>query len=297
MCLIIVIKEYNDQLIKDMETAYSRNSDGFGLMYSKNNKLITDKIIPKNFKDCLNLFNLHKEHTNKMAIHFRFTTEGVSTLENCHPFISFDNENKSIGLMHNGARLPIPLLNKKNSDTYFFNENYLKPLFRQNKNILNSKYFIEELESHINSDKLVFLDSKANQFFIINSNEGNYVGKNWYSNDYWNIIPTSSYNSYRNYDYSKSFDNQYNYDTETYNNLPYQNNFDDDYSFYPNDLKAKDLINMDLKDIDLLIDDLFLSDQQEILSELIFELCEKLRTKTDNNQLMLIDEKLEGLKK
>jgi len=197
--------------------------------------------------------------------------------------------------MHNGARLPIPLLN--NSDTYFFNENYLKPLFRQNKNILNSKYFIEELESHINSDKLVFLDSKANQFFIINSNEGNYVGKNWYSNDYWNIIPTSSYNSYKNYDYSKSFDNQYNYDTETYNNLPYQNNFDDDYSFYPNDLKAKDIINMDLKDIDLLIDDLFLSDQQEILSELIFELCEKLRTKTDNNQLMLIDEKLEGLKK
>ena len=162
---------------------------------------------------------------------------------------------------------------------------------------MNSKYFIEELGNHINSDKLVFLDSKANQFFIINSDEGNYVGKNWYSNDYWNIIPTSSYNSYRNYDYSKSFDDQYNYDTETFNNLPYQNNFDDDYSFYPNDLKAKDLINMDLKDIDELIDELFLSDQQEILSELIFELCEKLKTKTDNNQLMLIDDKLEGLKK
>jgi len=36
MCLIIVANDLKtDQLIKDMEIAYKRNSDGFGLMYAK----------------------------------------------------------------------------------------------------------------------------------------------------------------------------------------------------------------------------------------------------------------------
>lgn len=294
MCLIIVANDLKtDQLIKDMEIAYKRNSDGFGLMYAKNNKLIIDKIIPKNFNDCLNLFNLHKSETNKIALHFRFTTEGVSSLENCHPFISFENENKSIAFMHNGARLPIPLLNKKNSDTYFFNENYLKPLFIKNKNILHSHYFMEQLEGHVESDKLVFLDTKANQFFIINKDKGNFIGKNWYSNSYWKDTPMT-YSNFNNYNY---INDDYDYDLESYNfqksNSIVNINSQKQYDLYE-PLSAIEVLNLDLPDIDMMIDDYISSDQQELVSELIFELCEKLKAKNNLSIKPVLTEEKKG---
>ena len=44
MCLIIYSKNPLKISIDDMKQAYSSNKDGFGIMYLKDNKIITEKI-------------------------------------------------------------------------------------------------------------------------------------------------------------------------------------------------------------------------------------------------------------
>ena len=60
MCLIIHSKNPLKISLDDMEESYKSNRDGFGLMYIKDHQIITEKILPKNFDDCLTLFNKHK---------------------------------------------------------------------------------------------------------------------------------------------------------------------------------------------------------------------------------------------
>ena len=193
MCLIILANDLKSLSYKDLETAYNRNSDGFGVMYmNKQNKFVSDKFTPKNFTEVKNFFNVHKSQTNKMAIHFRFTTEGKTNKKNCHPFISHQSSDRTIGMMHNGPRLPIPLIHKNCSDTWHFNQHYLRTVFANNPNAVLKKDFQVELENHIDDDKMLFLDSKTSKFIIINESNGNYKGANWFSNDYWNIPKISN---------------------------------------------------------------------------------------------------------
>ena len=151
MCLIILVNDTKALSFKDMETAYKRNSDGFGIMYmNKENKFISEKFLPKNFNEVKNFFNIHKVNAKgQIAIHFRFTTEGKTNKKNCHPFISYRTEERQIGMMHNGARLPIPLINKNYSDTWHFNEHYLKTVLRKNPNLILNSDYQSELEDHI----------------------------------------------------------------------------------------------------------------------------------------------------
>ena len=229
MCLIILANDIQSINYKDLEIAYNRNSNGFGVMYiNKKDQFISDKFVPNNFTEVKNFFNLHKNETDRIAIHFRYTTEGKTNKKNCHPFISYQDDKRTIGLMHNGARLPIPLIHKNCSDTWHYNEHYLKPVLKQNPNVILNQDYQKELQEHINQDKFLFLDSKTKKFIIINEDEGNYRGANWFSNDYWNIqklsVPKISYAKYND-----QFDLNYNYDLEEWND--YNNQYD--YNFIP----------------------------------------------------------------
>ena len=62
MCLIILANDLKSLNYKDLETAYKRNSDGFGVMYLDNKKnFVSDKFVPKNFNEVKNFFNYHKK--------------------------------------------------------------------------------------------------------------------------------------------------------------------------------------------------------------------------------------------
>ena len=95
-------------------------------------------------------------------------------------------------MMHNGPRLPIPLIHKNCSDTWHFNQHYLKTVFANNPNAILKDEYQDELAEHIDNDKMLFLDSKTSKFIIINESLGNYKGSNWFSNDYWDT-PKISY--------------------------------------------------------------------------------------------------------
>ena len=70
--------------------------------------------------------------------------------------------------MHNGPRLPIPIIHNSSSDTWHFNQHYLKSVLQDNPNIILNKDYQDELAEFIDKDKLVLLDSQSNKFIIIN---------------------------------------------------------------------------------------------------------------------------------
>lgn len=216
MCLIIIANDLKSLSFKDLETAYNRNSDGLGVMYlDKKNNFIQDKFVPKDFTQVKNFINLHKDKTDKMAIHFRFTTQGETNKKNCHPFISYQKNNRTIGMMHNGARLPIPLIHMKCSDTWHFNQHYLKSVLKDNPNVLLNSVYQKQLGNHIDDDKMVFLDSQTSKFIIINEELGNYKGANWYSNTYWqNTFTTSLSKPYSSFGHLGSIYNDYDFEWE-----------------------------------------------------------------------------------
>ena len=80
MCLIIVANDLKSLNYKDLETAYKRNSDGFGVMYLDNKKnFVSDKFCPKNFNELKKFFNYHKNKTDQMAIHLDLKLKERST--------------------------------------------------------------------------------------------------------------------------------------------------------------------------------------------------------------------------
>ena len=81
MCIILVGKP-EDITNKILLRAYNGNKDGFGLMYSKDNKIITEKFLPKKFKSVLKCFNKHAKNTNQIALHFRFAFSSSNNLLN-----------------------------------------------------------------------------------------------------------------------------------------------------------------------------------------------------------------------
>ena len=106
MCIII---QGNPKDIKKsiLKNAFRNNPHGFGLMYLKNNTLIEEKILPKNFKQIKKLFQKHKNETEEIGLHFRFSTNGIKSKINSHPFSVLNPSHKyKMSLMHNSPNLP-----------------------------------------------------------------------------------------------------------------------------------------------------------------------------------------------
>tara|TARA_R110001592_G_scaffold135777_1_gene352232 strand:+ start:1363 stop:2199 length:837 start_codon:yes stop_codon:yes gene_type:complete len=182
MCLIIHSKNPLKISLDDMEESYKSNRDGFGLMYIKDHQIITEKILPKNFDDCLTLFNKHKNNCKEIGLHWRFKTVGNINLDNCHPHKVLKNQ---VYLMHNGPSLPIPILEQGKSDTNQFIKYYFRNLVIKNSLVLQNKSFIKSINDFIGSDRLLLLDSKSEKFTIFNSQNGYFENDCWYSNSYF----------------------------------------------------------------------------------------------------------------
>lgn len=189
MCLIIKSNNPKDLDLNLMECAYQNNSNGFGVMFYNKGKVHTHKIVPKNFDDIKKMWLKYKDLNTSIGIHFRFTTVGDTKRSLSHPFqVLKKGENGSdrdLFVMHNGARLPTPIIDKDKSDTHQFIKWVIKPQLQNNPNLLYNAEWTESLEELIGSDKLLFLDGKTQEFTIINQDEGKDV-KNvgWVSNTY-----------------------------------------------------------------------------------------------------------------
>ena len=207
MCLIIQAK--NPQVITDnmMNCAYSNNDDGFGLMFHNKGKVHIHKIgKPKSFKAIQKVWDNYKNLDTPIGMHFRFNTNGASSKSMSHPYqiLSTQENGRDLWVMHNGPQLPTPMIDDNKSDTHQFIKWILKPQLVNAPDLLYNNDWQEMLADTIGSDKLLFLDSKTEEFTIINEQDGKTTDDMWLSNTY-SLQPSGVYAMNRDYEYD--FDN------------------------------------------------------------------------------------------
>jgi len=204
MCLIIVGNKIN--IVKEktiLQNALTTNADGFGLMYFKNDDVVSKKTLSKSFSDVSNLiqsvFN-DIDEDSKLGLHFRFATEGVKDKINCHPLTVLNKEEhgRSIKLMHNSPMLPTAIIDKDRSDTHQFVKYYLRPVLKSNPDLIYNQKWLEQLNRDVDNSRLVFADGKSKTFIYVNKKLWSKHNKVWYSNE-------NSFKTYRwdaDYNYS-----------------------------------------------------------------------------------------------
>ena len=203
MCLIIQAK--NPQVITNnmMNCAYSNNDDGFGLMFHNKGKVHIHKIgKPKSFKTIQKVWDSYKNLDTPIGVHFRFNTNGVSSKSMSHPYqiLNIQENGRDLWVMHNGPQLPTPMIDNNKSDTHQFIKWILKPQLVNESKLLYNNDWQEMLADTIGSDKLLFLDSKTEEFTIINEQEGKTTDDMWLSNTY-SLQPSGAYAMNREYEY------------------------------------------------------------------------------------------------
>ena len=257
MCIIIVGKPENitDKILLK---AYNGNKDGFGLMYAKNNKIITEKFLPKKFKSVLKCFKRHAKNTNQIALHFRFATQGDKNNFNSHPFCILNKklgDNFDLYLMHNSPLLPAPILDTKKSDTYFFSRYILKPIVKNKPDLIFNESFIKSLNKIINcetSSRVLLLNSLNNNFEFLgdwSDYENLKVSQTYSIKDYETSTITYSRNSNFNDFNFKSYNsnNYYDFNANTDDDNYYSNSYYDSDKTYKQDLLKKALFKKQSK--------------------------------------------------
>ena len=231
MC-VIVAKKMGIELPskKILENCFDVNPDGAGLMYVNENKKV---IIEKGFMTFeafyQKLMELDKKYDLKkkaLVMHFRITTQGGTSPENCHPFPITADEKKlkatylectDVAFAHNGIISLYSMRDDKGlSDTMLLSKELLYPLFNYNKKFYKQEHNQELIEEIIGKDKIAFLDNKENITLIgefkedegvlysnLNHKKNNgYYNYNYNDYDYYN--DNYSYNSYNSYNNNHS---------------------------------------------------------------------------------------------
>lgn len=166
-----------------LQNCWDNNNDGAGMAYFNRGRLV----IHKEMNDFESFYSKYQEARRKcpnkpFIIHFRITTHGGTSLENCHPFPI----GKEDVFCHNGI-LRCVEAGGALSDTRVFGQNILEQIdldYGDSQNFLLGRM----IES---SNKLIIMN-KTGKYMIINEKEGDWDEKgNWYSN-------TSHKYSYKN---------------------------------------------------------------------------------------------------
>ena len=208
MCLIIQANKPQVITNNMMNCAYLNNDDGFGIMFANKGKVQVQKIgKPKSFKAITKVWDNYKNLDTPIGLHFRFNTNGESNKAMSHPYqiLNKEEHSRDVLVMHNGPQLPTPMIDDNKSDTHQFVKWILKPQLSNEPELLYNHDWQEMLADLIGSDKLLFLDSKTEEFTIINEEQGQTTDDMWLSNTY-SLQPTGNYAMSRDYEYDMDTD-------------------------------------------------------------------------------------------
>tara|TARA_Y100000310_G_scaffold318374_1_gene372330 strand:+ start:1715 stop:2503 length:789 start_codon:yes stop_codon:yes gene_type:complete len=177
MC-IAVYQPKGKKLSKEkFHECFSRNPDGFGLMFAKGGKIHIYKTLDDVERAYSVYSRLHKREARgkNMVLHFRIATHGSVNKKNCHPF----RINERLALVHNGVISAVDTHKYKDmSDTRVFAKEILAklpPFFEWDEPIMRL------IEEFIGRSKLIIMDS-AGMAHIVNEGMGEWVDGMWFSN-------------------------------------------------------------------------------------------------------------------
>jgi hypothetical protein len=261
MCLLVTQSKISPKLSHEwLKDFYSYNADGIGVMRSKNNQLIIEKILPKDADDFINFYEKHI-YGYECAFHLRMKTHGNIDLINCHPYEILNKADHGIDLwlMHNGILHTDNKADITKSDTWHYIKNYLIPMLAKNPDYAFTESFNEIISDHIGtSNKFVIMDNLGRQA-VINQDQGVYWAGLWLSNTYaWSASNTATETAENNLTLweSQILENpdkpQLNYG---YYNYGSYNNYSSDYYYQENSHNLDN--NYIDNEIDLIVNDFF----------------------------------------
>lgn len=154
---------------------WTNNSDGAGIMYVKDGKVRIEKGFMKYTEFTSALSSLKRKMNLKntpMVFHFRITTHGGTSEENCHPFpvtrsiemLKRKTCATALGVAHNGIISSVTP-RKGISDTMEYIATQLAPLYASMQNFYRDPNLVEMISNAIKS-KMAFLNSKGEIYTI-----------------------------------------------------------------------------------------------------------------------------------
>lgn len=194
MCLLFVKPATAEDLTAaQVEDFHRKNSDGYGVMYAKDNKLFICKAIGT-AESWVEFYLKHqaigKEHGIDMAFHLRMRTHGDVNNENTHPYPVFGFEEDSVmpvAMMHNGVLRTGNNADPSKSDTWHYIRDYLHVLAKDNPKIIFTDAFRKICGEHIGQGNKFVLMNHLGEMQIINKSAGKEFNGIWFSNTYaWN---------------------------------------------------------------------------------------------------------------
>lgn len=205
MC-IIAIKPAGISMpaTKTIENMWYNNPDGAGFMYAKDGVVYIEKgfMKLKSLKTALRGLEKKVDVVNTpIVMHFRITTSGGTSPENCHPFpvseklplLQMRKSKAPLAVAHNGI-IDIKPSKKDISDTMEYIINQLAPLYQLKKDFYKQPAGKKLVYNFIKS-KMVFLDGEGRietvgDFIeadgILYSNTSYKARTLYYKWDYWN---------------------------------------------------------------------------------------------------------------
>lgn len=180
MCIALCSPEGVVVPKQHLEESFKRNPDGAGFAYAENESLH----IKKGFMNFDSFYEAYQPHEEKAAaIHFRIKTHGSVDQENTHPF----QVGKNLAVIHNGIIDSVDCSqDKTKSDTYWFNQKILVPIYKRDSRFVFKEHFKELIKEYIGWSKLVFLNNKGHHT-IINEDKGVWDDGVWYSNTSYKV--------------------------------------------------------------------------------------------------------------
>ena len=186
MCLIVhkpADVTFDEELLRDF---YSRNRDGFGVMYAEKGKLHFHKQIGR-VEDWLTFFEKYKDR--EAVFHLRMQTHGDIDLENTHPYPVFgfkgdEDSPHPLLLVHNGILMEGNTDDQTKSDTWHYIRKHLRPMLQGNVDYAFTPSFDKIVGRHIGSSNRFVLMDTLGRVQIVNKDTGVMFQGAWLSNEY-----------------------------------------------------------------------------------------------------------------
>lgn len=191
MCLLITGKSnvVRSTLLNTaglIEDIYQHNADGVGLMYCTTAGLKVCKRLPIDAAQVRGFIDRMPTDDREVALHFRWRTHGLITLDQCHPYPVCPG----VALMHNGVLDGGNAGDMSKSDTWHFIEDYLKTL---PVDAFHDERFTNLIGEFIGENRFAIMSADG-RLTVINKDQGVEHNGVWYSNTYaWTpglVIPS-----------------------------------------------------------------------------------------------------------
>lgn len=173
---------------------YWHNPDGIGVMSAIVNDdgvptIQIEKYLPKDEKEAWEFYQGHIQG-KECVVHFRMATHGHTDLSQTHPYIISADRDDTVQLAfcHNGILSCGNASDRTKSDTWHFNEWYLKPLLDVEQDgyprLAMKPEFATIIGDYIGgSNRFVFMNDRG-EVNIVNEDTGVYWRGMWLANTY-----------------------------------------------------------------------------------------------------------------